>query len=82
MINPFRAKPKKLEVWEYEPYAFTPGIPYVIEVDLSQIEVPELAKLDKYFQSHGVNVKLVPTKNGSALKPLSVRRMTREAEYE
>lgn len=54
-------KRKRLNVWEYEPYAFEPGKVYVIEVNLAGISGESIEHLEQYFKKHKITVELVPT---------------------
>lgn len=69
-----------LDTFEYMPYAFQPGMRYVIEVDIAGIDIEDLKELDQYFKDNGVIVKLVPTKSRGTLQPMQVKRMTRSVK--
>lgn len=73
---PFRRSKKDNYVytWESEPFAFQKGAVYVIEVDITLIELAEAQRLSEFFVKQGVIVKLVFTSNGKALNPIKVKR--------
>lgn len=60
--------------WESEPYVFQKGMIYVIEWDISSIELNQVQALTNFFVEQGIIVKLVPTKGGNALNPILVKR--------
>lgn len=74
-----KPKAKTMHVWEYEPYAFEPGRKYVIEIDRFGIDMEEIRALHDWFDHQGIIVKLVLTRGGEALHPMSVKRMTEES---
>jgi hypothetical protein len=72
----FRKKPQPTKLLEFtEPYAFEPGLKYVIEVNLRQITMEGLAELHDWFEQQGIIVKLVgKTTTDRILNPVTATR--------
>lgn len=65
---------KKLNVWQYEPYAFEPGKVYVMEVS-NVLEPSVVEALTKYYSKHKITVHIVITPgNMRVLQPIEARR--------
>jgi hypothetical protein len=70
-----------LETWEFEPFAFQPGVPYILELsseDMGSFE--DIRALKDWIFANGLNIHLVFTRTGNAIHPVKVRRMTQEVK--
>jgi hypothetical protein len=74
----WKRKGPPTHTWEFSPYPFEKGRVYVMELAISEIEIPEVDELQRYFEHHGINCKLVLTRTGRGVHPVTYKRMTQE----
>lgn len=74
----WRKKTPPTHTWEFSPYPFEKGRIYVMELAMTEIEIEDAQELELYFQKHGINCKLVLTKTGRGVHPVTYKRMSQE----